>query len=232
VQTSTVWRVLALAVLVLIGVLAITSARLASGTDLRAERRTDLVDLIRAQQNRVQSDTDRVTDLQNQVDAAVRDEAPVAPNRDLEELISVTWGGGVVVELPAAPIPASGVAPEFIADDYVVHEQDVHAVINALWAGGAEAIAVMDQRIIATSAVRCVGSTLLVHGRVYTPPYRVTAIGPAERMQRALDASPRLDVYRQYVDLLGLGLDVTADPSLTIPAYEGPLATRYAQVVE
>ena len=231
-KSPVLWRILVPVVLLFIGLLVATSARVASGTDLRAERRTDLVDLIRAEQARVQDETGRVTELQSQVDAAVGEDSQVRPDPDLEALISEVSGSGLVVELNDAPIPASGVAPGLIADDYVVHEQDVHAVINALWAGGAEAVAVMDQRIIGTSAVRCVGSTLLVHGQVYTPPYRVTAIGPAERMQRALDAAPRLDVYRQYVDLLGLGLEVTADQSLTIPAYEGPLAARYAQVVE
>ena len=104
--------------------------------------------------------------------------------------------------------PPIGVPDGYTADDYIVHEQDVQAVINALWAGGAEAIAVMDQRIIATSAVRCVGSTLLLHGQVYAPPYTVTAVGPTDRMQRALEVSPRVAIYRQYVDLLGLGFDV------------------------
>ena len=89
----------------------------------------------------------------------------------------------------------------------------------------------MDQRIIATSAVRCVGSTLLLHGQVYAPPYTVTAVGPPERMQRALDASPRVGIYQQYVDLLGLRLDVKTSDSETIPAYEGPVAARYAEVV-
>ncbi|HEX5018773.1 MAG TPA: DUF881 domain-containing protein [Actinomycetes bacterium] len=231
-ERTAAWRVLVIVVLVLIGVLLATSARLAAGTDLRAERRTDLVGLIRAEQDRVRSDTERVTDLQAEVDAAVQEEAPLAADPSLESQISEVSGAGLVVELDDAPLPASGVPPGYTADDYVVHEQDLHAVINALWAGGAEAMAVMDQRIIGTSAVRCVGSTLLVHGRVYPPPYRVTAIGPPERMQRALDASPRVDLYRQYVDLLGLRLDVDEDSSLTVPAYEGPLSTRYAQAVE
>jgi uncharacterized protein YlxW (UPF0749 family) len=232
VQQAVVWRILALGVLLLIGILVVTSARLASGTDLRAERRTDLVGLIRAQQERVEDATGQVTDLQRQVDAEVAGSATVPTAARLEDLIAPASGAGVVVELDDAPIPASGVAPEFTADDYLVHEQDVHAVINALWAGGAEAMSVMDQRIIATSAVRCVGSTLLVHGQVYPPPYRVTAIGPAERMRRALDAAPRIRLYRQYVDLLGLHLDVTDNPSLTVPGYEGPLVAHYAQVVE
>jgi uncharacterized protein YlxW (UPF0749 family) len=51
-------------------------------------------------------------------------------------------------------------------------------------------------------------------------------------MRRALDASPRVGLYRQYVDLLGLGFEVSESDSVTVPAYEGPLAARYAQVVE
>jgi uncharacterized protein YlxW (UPF0749 family) len=227
-----VWRVLVPVVMVLMGLLVATSAQLASGPDLRSERRTDLVDLIRAEQVRVHAETDRVTELQNDIDGAVAAEVPVASDPALESLIREVTGPGVTVELDDAPLPANGMPAEFTADDYVVHEQDVHAVINALWAGGAEAVAVMDQRVIGTSAVRCVGSTLLIHGRVYPPPYRITAIGPAERMQRALDVSPRLSIYRQYVDLLGLGLDIDAGDSLSVPAYEGPLSARYAQVAE
>jgi len=229
VKSPVVWRVLVPVVLLFIGLLVATSANVASGTDLRAERRTDLVDLIHAEQERVQAETDRVTELQREVDLAAQVEAPVEPSPDLESLIAEVSGPGLSVELDDAPLPVGGPPGGYSADDYVVHEQDVHAVINALWAGGAEAISVMDQRIIGTSAVRCVGSTLLLHGRVYPPPYRVTAIGPAERMRRALDASPRMELYRQYVDLLGLRLVVEEDDAVTVPAYEGPLSTRYAQ---
>src|SRR5690606_41382455 len=72
----------------------------------------------------------------------------------------------------ALPI-SSGLHP----DDLVVHQQDLEAVINALWAGGAEALMVQDQRITSLSSVRCVGNVLLLHGRHYSPPYRISAIG-------------------------------------------------------
>jgi uncharacterized protein YlxW (UPF0749 family) len=217
-------------VLLLMGLLVATSARLAASTDLRAERRTDLVDLIRVEQQRVDAETERVTELQQSIEQAAQDAAPVASDPDLEALIGEASGPGMIVELDDAVIPIDGIPRGYTADDYVVHEQDVHAVINALWAGGAESMAVMDQRIIGTSAVRCVGSTLLIHGRVYPPPYRVTAIGPTERMQRALDAAPRVDLYRQYVDLLGLSFDVAVEDTVDMPAYEGPLGASYAQV--
>lgn len=231
-RSTVVWRVLVPVVLLLIGLLFATSARLASGTDLRAERRTDLVGLIRAELDRVMSDTALLTALQTDVVEAAAAGTPVPSDPELEALIAEVEGPGLVVELADAPIPAEGVSEGYTADDYIVHEQDLQAVINALWAGGADAIGVMDQRIVATSAVRCAGSTLLLHGQVYAPPYTVTAVGPPERMQRALDASPRVGLYQQYVDLLGLTFDVRASSSVTIPAYEGPIAARYAEVVE
>ncbi len=231
-RSTLVWRVLVPVVLLLIGLLLATSARLAAGTDLRAERRTDLVDLIRAEQARVEAGTASVSALQDQLDAAANAEVPAVTDPQLEALISEAQGPGLTVTLEDAPIPADGVPDGYAADDYIVHEQDVQGVINALWAGGAEAIGVMDQRLIATSAVRCVGSTLLLHGQVYAPPYTVTAVGPTDRLQRALDVSPRVTVYRQYADLLGLGFDVSASDSVTVPAYEGPLSAQLAQVVE
>ena len=65
----------------------------------------------------------------------------------------------------AAPAVGDGGPNESDNDDLVVHQGDVQAVVNALWAGGAEAMSIMDVRVISTSAVRCVGNTLLLHGR-------------------------------------------------------------------
>ena len=94
------------------------------------------------------------------------------------------------VTLADAPRSADRLLPEGTSpDDVVVHQQDVQGVVNALWAGGAEAMQIMDQRVIATSAVRCVGNTLILQGRVYSPPYTITAIGDPERLSQALDDS-------------------------------------------
>lgn len=224
------WRALVPALLLVIGLLLATSARLASGTDVRAERRTDLVDLIRVEQQRLDAVTTQVNDLRAEVEAVAAQKAPAPSDRSLEHLVSEVKGPGLVVELQDAPIPASGVPVGYTADDFVVHEQDVQAVVNALWAGGAEAVAVMDQRIVGTSAVRCVGNTLLLHGRVYAPPYTVSAVGPADRLQRALEASPHVALYQRYADLIGLGYTVDERDAVTVPPYDGTLTMRYAQV--
>ena len=87
-----------------------------------------------------------------------------------------------------------------------------------------------DQRVIATSAVRCVGNTLILQRRVYPPPYTVTAIGDVERMRKALKDSPKLALYREYVQAYGLGYKVDEKSRVDLPAYTGPLDLQYAEV--
>ena len=111
----------------------------------------------------------------------------------------------------------------------VVHQSDLQAVVNALWAGGAEAMMVAGQRIIATSAVRCVGNTLLLNGEVFSPPFQVAAIGPYRRMNTSLNASPGVRLFKEAASYYGLGYTVETNDALTLPAYKGPTGLAYAR---
>ena len=72
---------------------------------------------------------------------------------------------------------------------------------------------IQDQRIIATSAVRCVGNTLMLQGRVYSPPYVIKAIGDPTALKTALELARRSASTAQWVDAVGLGYDVaTSEP--------------------
>ena len=101
-----------------------------------------------------------------------------------------------------------------------------------MWAGGAEAMTIMNVRVISTSAVRCVGNTLLLDGRVYSPPFVVTAIGDPDRMRQALDASEGVQLFRQAAADFGLGYEVKVEGDVTVPAYDGSIALRSARVGE
>lgn len=234
-QTRRTWRLLVPLVFAGAGLLATTSATTARGTDLRGER-GDLAAVIRADSRRADAAAAEVARLRSEVDAltarAGRRNSPVAGlearARELGQVagtVPVT-GSGLEVVLDDAPErrPPDGFSP----DDLVVHQQDMQAVVNALWAGGAEAMMLMDQRVISTSAVRCVGNVLILQDRVYSPPYKVTAIGDPERMRAALSRSPQVRVYQEYVDVLGLGYDVRSVRSITVPAFDGPLGVTRA----
>ena len=112
------------------------------------------------------------------------------PSSDSEEAGSGTTlpavhGPGVTVTLDDSPlwetaVDSSGSATNI--NDYVVHQQDIEAVVNALWAGGAESMMIQDQRVLFSSAVICSGNVLLLQGKQYSPPYTVSAIGPVDKI--------------------------------------------------
>ncbi|WP_018502387.1 DUF881 domain-containing protein [Parafrankia discariae] len=146
-------------------------------------------------------------------------------------------GPAVTVELDDAPRESRGRSlppgvPPPGPNDLVVHQQDVQAVVNALWAGGAEAMAIMDHRVTPRTAVRCVGNTLLLEGQVYSPPFRISAIGDPDLLRAALDTDPGVLLYREYVDAYGLGYQVTSGPDVVLPAYTGSLLTGAGAVAQ
>jgi len=224
------------------GLMFATSAQTSQGTDLRSSGGTDLVDVVRAQDRDVRQRAALVKQLQDQVDSLTEQAAPgnaaVARLRAEAARLAPTVGTQAVtgpalsVSLDDAKRTAASLPRGYTADDIVVHQQDVQSVVNALWAGGAEAMMLQDQRVISTSAVRCVGNTLILQGRVYSPPYVIRAIGDVSAMRAALDRSEQVTIYRQYADLLGLGYEVTSRGQASFPAYLGSLSMLNARAQE
>jgi uncharacterized protein YlxW (UPF0749 family) len=236
------WRLAVPAVAVLAGLLFAATARAAGGTDLRGGDRSDLPSLVRAEQERVaaaaisvqelQVDLDRLTGEVARRDTRVAMAKQLAAARAGAAGFEALRGPGLTVTLDDAPRTLDGDVPpaEASNDDLVVHQQDVQAVVNALWAGGADAVQLMDQRVISTSAVRCVGTTLVLQGRIYPPPYTVTAIGDPDRLRAAIDGSYAVARYLAYVDRFGLVFDITDHASVEIPGYDGSLDLQHARV--
>jgi len=234
------WSLLVPLVALLAGLLFSMTAHAAQGTALRDDRNPQLSSLIQDRQRQIDQQSKIAAGLRDQVEhqtdlaggsdkdiAALRQRADA---RRADAGLSPVHGPGLTVRLDDAPrrpdanLP-SGVSP----DDLVVHQQDVQAVVNALWSGGAEAMTIMGVRVISTSAVRCVGNTLLLGGRVYSPPFVMTAIGNPETMTAALGQSDAVRAFRLAAATLGLGYQVRAETDVTVPAYDGSTALQYAQ---
>jgi uncharacterized protein YlxW (UPF0749 family) len=201
----------------------VISAINAQGTDLRPARNTDLVGLVQAQSRRNAELTRQVTSVRKDVDglaARGSEQSELAPDVSRESrrvgLTAVT-GPGVSVIL-------DGIEPDLL----VVHQQDIQAVVNALWSGGAEAMTIQDQRVISTTAVKCVGNTVVLHGIPYAPPYRIRAIGDQVRLHAALDTSEPIQIYQQYVVAYGLVFREKSEERLDLPAHEGSLDLTHA----
>jgi uncharacterized protein YlxW (UPF0749 family) len=208
----------------------------ARGTDLRPGRYTDLVGLVGEQRGRVEGLRREAHALQAGVDALanqVNNTRVTRMRRQVDRLgisagVRGLTGPGLVVTLNDAPrgepVP-QGTDPNLL----VVHQQDLQAVVNGLWAGGAEGVSLQGQRIISTTGIKCVGNTVVLQGVPYSPPYRIAAVGDPRSMYRALVSSPEVQNYRDYISApYNLGWSLRTESRLGIPGYTGPLAFAFA----
>jgi uncharacterized protein YlxW (UPF0749 family) len=221
------------------GLLFATSGHTAEGTDLRGGEVLALSGLTKQREESNARQVQELAGLEAQVQrltkqAASRDGAVGAAQAQGDQgalsagLVGLT-GPGVEITLDDAPTRSDGVLPAGATpDDLVIHQSDVQAVVNAVWASGADGVAIMGKRLVATSAVRCVGNVLLLQGRTYSPPFVVTAIGSGSAVRAQLAASREVAILQQAVNAYGLTFSVRDRPRISLPAYDGPLEMAYA----
>jgi uncharacterized protein YlxW (UPF0749 family) len=235
------WHGGAVLVLAVAGLLIAAGVDLADTDDVDIPRGSELVDIVDAQTARVAELEERTASLAQVVDDLGRQTTDVPVQALLDEVeqraviagFTAVEGPGVTVSLDDAPVPddLADLPTGTTADDYVVHQQDVEAVVNAFWTGGAEALQIMDRRITSVSAVRCVGNVIILDGQVYSPPFTITAVGDPDRPTAALDESEQVQIYRQWADYIGLGFGVEQHESVLLPPAGGPSTLTYAEVV-
>jgi uncharacterized protein YlxW (UPF0749 family) len=232
-------RLLTVGVFALAGLLFFTSFNTAKGTNIRTDSSLlKLSDLIQERSHKNKGLDESNAALRDDVESlAARDNGRTeAEDKKLTGLEKTAGtrrlsGEALTVTLNDAPPNATAKLPGYPEpqpDYLVIHQQDLQAVVNALWKGGARGIKVMDQRLISTSAVRCVGNTLILQGRVY----KITAVGDPDTLQKALADSPAIQNYMVYVNVYGLGWKVTENGTVTLPGYSGTVDLHYAKPVE
>jgi len=237
-ERGLVWRLLTPIIFVVAGALFVTSAISSAGTDLRPGRYDDLADLAVSRSDRVAELTRQSAKLQAEIDRLTAGLSSTELDQANAELEKARGPAGLVpVKGPGITVTLDD-APERVLDDgsgeialKIVHQQDIQAVANAMWAGGAEAVTVQGQRIVSTTGIKCVGSSVLLQGIAYPPPYTISAIGNTQRMLNRIDRDPTIALYLRDVDAYQLGWDVQISDELSFPRYDGPIDTDYAQPI-
>lgn len=232
---SRAWRVGALCVSVVAGYAFVSSAVTSRGSDLRPAG-GDIATLLQDRAREVELKRSSATTLEDEI--AGLSAAVGAP--ELDQLLGAgdvaatdagvveLAGSGLRITLTDAPRSADAAATD--PNQLVVHQQDIQGFVNAMWAGGARAVTLQGQRLISTSGIKCVGSTVVIDGVPYSPPYVIEAIGTTSRLQNALDESSQVEVYREYVRKFSLGLQTEVDSTITAPPYTGTVDLRHAEV--
>jgi uncharacterized protein YlxW (UPF0749 family) len=231
------WRVGTLAVALVSGGLFVVSAQSSEGTDLRPGRYDDLASLTEQEADRAAGLQEEVAELTRQV-RELTDQVDDADVRRYQNQVKALEDGaglrqrkgpGVVVTLSDAPdevVDAASGDKNLL----VVHQQDIQAVVNAMWKGGAKAVVLQGQRMVSTTGIKCEGNSVVIQGVPYPQPYVIEAVGDVGDLTSAIQDDAYLRVYREQAEdpAIDVGWDLDVKDEVTAPAYDGLLDLGYA----
>ena len=232
------WRFGTPLVVIACGVLFVTSASNSGGTDLRPGRYTDLASLVAAENRDYERLEARVQDLTADVErlTGLVGDSEV---KQLQQQIDAMKGPAGLTSLtgPGLSVTLSDASADVINSStqdirlLVVHQQDIQAVVNAMWKGGAEAVTVQGQRIVSTTGIKCEGNAVLLGGVAYPEPYTIAAIGNPAALEAAVLQDDTLETYREQAEQpdISVGFDMEAVGELDVPAYDGLTTLTYAE---
>jgi len=201
--------------------------------ELTVRYNTPLLDAAKTLQNEQTALKVELTKLRAELDqiqtsASTQSDAGKDLQARIDELKKVAGlnertGDGVLIALDDAR--SAGTAKD--VEKSICHNTDLTDIVNQAWRGGAEAIAINDERIVGSSSIYCVGSTIMVNGTLMSPPFSVVVIGPTNDLLATYDDPSQLRDIKQRRDVYGLGFRVSRATGLRVPPYRGALNIRY-----
>lgn len=216
-----------LASLVAVGLLlAVAYQQVVAEEPTRTQVRADLEAQIHDREDvtdQLQAEAEELRENVAQLRDELLSDSEVAQLRELEAvtgLAEVTGAGAVVRVDDGPPTVDPGTGAEVIEAEARILDLDLQQIANGLWAAGAEAIAINDRRLTATSTIRSASGAILVDRRPVTGPYVIVAIGPDDLPDRYRDSTTD-DLMGQLVEDYGIAYEVRAEDDLTVPAAAG-----------
>ncbi len=213
-------RLRLLGVVAVFGVLISTSAVQTQQDRPQAlVERAGLISEIRARQHRLDSLETQLRTLQSDV-AALQTQA--AQQSDVQAKLSgevstlgvaagtaSVRGPGIVITTDDGPSAAGSAG--------TIADSDLQALINSLWAAGAEAIAVNGHRLTPLTAIRLAGQAITVDYRSLRPPYVVQAIGNPNLLPSRLLQTQGGQLWLSLRANFGIRFTVRASNQITLP---------------
>lgn len=229
-------RLAGLAVLVLLGLLTGTavdqvrerdaaSAGLRDGLREEVSERSAEGDRLAAQAIGLRAEVAAVRDSALSADAAGRQAAEAVRELELAAGTTPVTGPGVVLTVDDAPTEDDGSDPALVAgapDVNRVNDRDLQAVVNGLWAAGAEAVSVNGVRLSTRAAIRSAGEAVLVDFRPLSPPYVIEAVGRPADLQVGFVDGPAGRGLQALAELTGITWQLERADELALAAATEP----------
>ena len=166
--------------------------------------------------NQVQAERDALLKQNETLEKTLKEYQDGTHGGDMEQLLSFAGlteitGSGVVVTMNDSSSHGGG-----DLNAYLVHAEDLLAVVNELNGAGAKAVSINGQRMVGQSAITCAGSIVMVNGVRVAAPFVITAAGDPDVLHSALYFPGGV------VDNLspwGIEISVTKHTQVVVPAY-------------
>ena len=212
----------ALVVTGLFGLLVATAAvQTSRNADAEQSGRESIITQIKARSASVDGRRDRIANLREEIESLTAlSLETTSQGRALSARLDRlgVLSGSLAVTGPGVRVVVDD-APGAVDDQQRVLDEDLQKLVNALWASGAEAIAVNGQRLTALSAIRGAGSAITVNNTVsLSRPYTVLAIGDPDTMPARFVETTHGRDWLDLRTIYGLEFAMTSQGSMRLPA--------------
>ncbi|MCX6395164.1 MAG: DUF881 domain-containing protein [Propionibacteriales bacterium] len=217
-----VWGAVVLAIFAVLAVTAAVQTSRNSGSD--AKERDDLIEQVKQGRAAVSAQRRTIEGLQAENDALESD--LLSSSEDSTGLLAQV----ALLSLRSGIAPARGPGVEVIADDAPgatndrnkVLDSDLQKLVNGLWQAGAEAISINGERLTVLSAIRHAGSAITVNFTSLSRPYRILAIGNADRLPARFAETTSGQAWLDLQAEVGLQFTIKPQTSLRLPGADLP----------
>lgn len=179
---------------------------------LEKQRVSDLVQQILEEQANNEKLQLRIDELQTEIDAFSDEEnvdkayvdglkESIRTARIVAGLETVS-GSGLVITLNAG-------------GDRTIRDSHILDLLNELKASDVQAMAINDERVVATTEVRKAGHYIMVNGRQLVPPYVIKSIGDPVKMENSLNL---IGGILETFELYGFEVTVERTENVIVPA--------------
>lgn len=204
-------------------------------TNFRPNELVRMVKDLEAERQRLVEELKQVRGKLQQFETAAAEEKGMAnilskelQTRKMEAGMLPAEGPGLIITLRDS---LSRPGPNEDSYFYIVHDVDLQQLVTELWAAGAEAISINGERLVANTAIRCVGPTILVNTIRLAPPYKLHIIGDPGTLEASLKMRGGfLDAMAASIRH-GVVVNLIRKDLIAVPAYQGTVSFKFARPV-
>lgn len=179
----------------------------------------------------------RIVSLREQIETAeseIEVQSEIASISFLDDLkkdvgLSEISGKGIEILLDDSPFALREGSE--VSDIDLVQAADIRDIVNILYAANVQAISVNNQRIIATSPISSVGTTILINNAHTAPPFTISAVGDKDLILQRLQNDSLLVSVFERASKNELVFQVSVKEWVSIPIYNGDFKVNYLNLI-